>query len=615
MPARDDTLATPEVAGYRVEMLLGRGGMGEVYRAHDLRLDRPVALKVLASRFAGDENFRARITRESRLAAAIDHPNVVPVYEAGDADGRVYIAMRFVEGTDLRSLRRREGTLPPERAIAIVVQVAAALDAAHEHGLVHRDVKPSNCLIDGRGNCYLADFGLAQSPVELAEASNGRALGTVDYVAPEQIRGEVLDGRADVYALGCMLHECLAGRPPFQRNSVAATLFAHLEGGPPPASAQNSSLPPAIDAVLARAIATEPSDRYATCGEFVSDAKSALGITPQRAAVSRLRLAFGLAGAALTAAAIVVVWLLFARGGSSVTAATGSLIRIDPARNAIAADYRVSAHPGAVTTSAGRVWLADYREGALYRLNPADDDVERIPSLGEPRDLTSLDGTVYVASDSATFLTGSITEYDAVTGVRRDGTDLLACSIAAGDGVVWAAGCPFVQRLSTDSGRLRVIRTVQPPFARPRTGETDRTSLRDMAIGEKALWVTGDMVDRRVWRIAPHSGRILATIRLPFAPRSIAAGARAVWVTAPIDDLVMRINPATDRVVATIRGGRGVSGVAAGHGAVWVTNALDGTVTRIDPETNRVVATIRVGGVPREIAAGAKGVWVTADAR
>jgi YVTN family beta-propeller protein len=609
-----DTVANPEVAGYRVERLVGRGGMGEVYRAHDVRLDRPVALKVLAQRFAQDERFRARITRESRLAAAIDHPNVVPVYEAGDADGHIYIAMRFVEGTDLRSLRRREGTLTAERAIAIVTQVAAALDAAHEHGLVHRDVKPSNCLIDGRGNCYLADFGLAQSPVELADPADGRPLGTVDYVAPEQIRGEDVDGRADVYALGCVLHECLTGQPPFQRGSVAATLFAHLEEGPPPASERKPSLPPAIDAVLARAMASEPADRYSTCGEFVREAQEALGVTPQRGAVTRLRLTVVLAGAGAAVAAIVLAVLLFGGGGSSVIAPSGSLIRIDPARNAIAVDYHVSAHPGVVTTGAGRVWVGDYREGALYRLDPADGHLERVPSLGEPRDLTALDDTVYVASDSATFLSGSITEYDAITGVRRDGTALLACSIAAGDGVVWAAGCPFVQRLSTDNGKLRVIRTVEPPFSQPRTGETDRTSLRDMAVGQGALWVIGDMVDRRVWRIAPRSGRILATIPLPYAPRSIAAGAGAVWVTAPIDDLVMRISPATNRVVATIRSGRGVSGVAVGDGAVWVANMLDGTVSRIDARSDRTVATIHVGGLPREVAVGAGAVWVTADA-
>jgi streptogramin lyase/predicted Ser/Thr protein kinase len=615
MPVSDDTLAGSELGGYRVEQLVGRGGMGQVYRAHDLRLDRPVALKVLAPQFAGDEAFRGRITRESRLAAAIDHPNVVPVYEAGEDAGRIYIAMRFVEGTDLRSLRRREGTLAPEHAIAIGEQIAAALDAAHERGLVHRDVKPSNCLIDRHGNCYLADFGLTQSLAERVRPPNGQLMGTVDYVAPEQIRGDKLDGRADVYALGCVLHECLTGEAPFRRGSDVATLFAHLEEEPPSASGQRSGLPPAIDAVLARAMATEPAKRYSTCGEFIAEAKAALGLTVERAPRSRRRLAFSIVLAGGAMAAAVGSALLFGRGGASLTSPAGLLMRIDPARNAVAARHHVSAHPGVVTTSAGRVWFGDYREGALYRLEPADGDLTRIPSTGEPRDLSALSRSVYVASDSSTFLTGTITAYDSITGVREDGLDLLACSIAAGRGVVWAAGCPFVERLSTDAGKLRVIRALQLPFAQPRTGETDRTSLRDMTVGEGALWVTGDMVDRRVWRIAPRSGRILATIGLPYAPRSIAAGAGGVWVTAPMNDRVMRISPASNRVVATIPTGHGVSGVAVGDGSVWVTNFLAGTVMRIDPTDNRVVATIRVDALPREIVVGAGGVWVTADAR
>ncbi len=179
-----------EIGGYRVEEVIGRGGMGEVYRAHDGRLDRNVALKILAPRYADDDAFRERLLRESRLAASLDHPNVVPVYDAGEADGRFFLAMRYVEGTDLRAVLRGEGALSPERAIDIAAQVAGALDAAHERGLVHRDVKPSNVLIDERGHCYLADFGLTQSVSSQGQAPDESLLGTLDYVAPEQIRGE-----------------------------------------------------------------------------------------------------------------------------------------------------------------------------------------------------------------------------------------------------------------------------------------------------------------------------------------------------------------------------------------------------------------------------------------
>jgi serine/threonine protein kinase len=194
------TVGGPEpdtIGGYRLDELVGRGGMGDVYRAWDERLERWVALKLLPARLAGDEGFRERLLRESRLAASLDHPNVVPVYEAGEADGRLFLAMRYVEGTDLRAILRAEGTLEPGRAIAIASQIAAALDAAHASGLVHRDVKPSNVLVDANGHCYLADFGLSERVAAPQAPTDRTVVGTLDYVAPEQIRGDPGDAAAD----------------------------------------------------------------------------------------------------------------------------------------------------------------------------------------------------------------------------------------------------------------------------------------------------------------------------------------------------------------------------------------------------------------------------------
>jgi serine/threonine protein kinase len=248
------------LSAYQVEELIGRGGMGEVYLARDRRLDRPVALKVLGADLAGDDRFRERLLRESRLAAGLDHPNVVPIYEAGEAEGRLFIAMRYVDGTDLRTLLRCHGAVAPERALTLGGQVAGALDAAHARGLVHRDVKPSNVLVDdpgGRDHCYLADFGLTQSASDRGPA-DGSLMGTLDYVAPEQIRGDPIDGRADQYAFACLLFECLTGSLPFRRDSEVATIFAHLEEPPPAASDQRHGLPPELDAVLARAMAKTP---------------------------------------------------------------------------------------------------------------------------------------------------------------------------------------------------------------------------------------------------------------------------------------------------------------------------------------------------------------------
>jgi WD40 repeat protein len=260
-----------DFVGYRIEELIGQGGMGVVYRAYDLRLRRTVALKLIAPELALDERFRERFARETELAMALEHPNVVPIHDAGDADGRLYLAMRLVEGTDLKALLVRP--LEPAGALAICGQVANALDAAHAKGLVHRDVKPSNVLLDANEHVYLADFGLTRRLEDQGlQAGEGRSVGTPAYLAPEQIEGKPVDGRADVYALGCMLFECLTGSVPFRRSSRLATAWAHLEEEPPRPSAERPELPTALDAVIARALAKEPEERYESCRELVQAA-------------------------------------------------------------------------------------------------------------------------------------------------------------------------------------------------------------------------------------------------------------------------------------------------------------------------------------------------------
>ena len=345
-----------EIGGYRVEELIGRGGMGEVYRAHDGRLDRNVALKILAPRYAEDDGFRERLLRESRLAASLDHPNVVPVYDAGEADARLL---------PRNALRRGRG---PERGAATGGRAGSrpgAGDRRAGRGCARRrsceGARPSrrqaertSYSIDGRReHCYLADFGLTQSASERGPADGGSLLGTLDYVAPEQIRGDEVDGRADVYALGCMLFECLTGEVPFRRRSEVATLFAHLEEDPPSASARHSPLPAAIDPVLARALAKEPDERQSSCAELVADASAALGLDAVRP--RRLRLAVATAAAVLVLAAAALAAILVTREGTAAPP-TGSLVGIDPASGDTTARYRVSAHPGAITTGAGRVW-------------------------------------------------------------------------------------------------------------------------------------------------------------------------------------------------------------------------------------------------------------------
>jgi serine/threonine protein kinase len=274
------------VAGYRLEEQVGAGGMAVVFRARDERLGRLVALKILAPALAADEAFRQRFIGESRAAAAVDDPHIVPVFEAGEASGVLFIAMRYVPGGDVRALMRRAGVLPPGRAVWILSQVASALDAAHAAGLVHRDVKPANMLVDARAgrpdHVYLSDFGLSKGTLSTSVGLTGagRFLGTANYISPEQIEGKPVDGRADEYALACAAFEMLTGVPPFRRDEPMAVMYAQLSEPPPPLTSRRPDLSPAADQVFARALAKAPADRYATCREFADALHAAFGLAP-----------------------------------------------------------------------------------------------------------------------------------------------------------------------------------------------------------------------------------------------------------------------------------------------------------------------------------------------
>jgi len=255
--------------------------MSVVYRAENPRLGNVIALKLLSTELAGDESFRERFVRESRTAASIPHPNIIPIHDAGDAEGVLYIAMRYVDGPDLKALLKEGEPLAPARCLRLGAQVASALDAAHARGMIHRDVKPANVLVeagaDDEDHAYLADFGLTKHiDSHTGITGTGQFVGTIDYMAPEQIEGRQVDARVDIYALGCVLFECLAGSPPFRRGTDVAVIWAHMRENPPPLSSVRSGLPAAADGVLAKALAKDPNERHESCGELVRELRGAL---------------------------------------------------------------------------------------------------------------------------------------------------------------------------------------------------------------------------------------------------------------------------------------------------------------------------------------------------
>ena len=593
----EDRIGT-DLAGYRIERVLGRGGMSVVYLAHDPRLNRNVALKLLAPELAEDEAFRVRFLRESQLAASLDHPNVVPVYEAGEVDGLLYIAMRYVSGTDLKALLRAQGALTPERALALAAQVASALDAAHERGLVHRDVKPSNVLLTGRSgkeHCYLADFGLSTSTSDRSVADARQVVGTIDYVAPEQIRDVRVDGRADVYSLTCLLYECLVGEVPFARSSEVAVIYAHLEEPAPKASERAPTLPAAVDAVLEQGTAKLPDERWQTCGALVEAARSALGDGAARGRVGRRSRRLGIAAGLAGAAAAAAVAALTLGGGGTAVAASDSLVRIDLRSGRTAGGIAVGARPTAVTVCGGAVWVTT-RARNVFEIDPKQLTPHKVRVRGTPSDVANVGDLAAVVSGPPERLT----MVDAGFGQISDVVDVPdahapATAVAFGRDV-W---------LANPSGRS--LDLLGPPYTAIAATVPLPSAPRLVAAGEGAVWAVGG---RALWRVDPSAHHRVATIRLPFAPRAIDAGSGGVWLADKSGDAVVRIEPRSGRPIRRIKVGHAPTAIAVGADAVWVANRADGTVSRIDPRRNVVDETIRVGADPIDLVAGLGALWV-----
>jgi class 3 adenylate cyclase/streptogramin lyase len=599
-----------EFLGYRIEEQIGRGGMGVVYKAYDLRLKRTVALKLVTPELALDERFRERFARETELAISLEHPNVVPIHDAGDVAGRLYLAMRLVAGTDLRKLLRAEGALEPSRALAICRQVANALDAAHAKGLVHRDVKPSNILLDEAEHVYLADFGLTRRLEEKgALASEGRSVGTPAYLAPEQIEGGRVDGRADVYSLGCVLYECLTGDTPFAQGSRLAVAWAHLEEEPPSASQRDSDLPEAIDAVLRGAMAKSPDERHRTCAGLIEAAEAAFGIRSRSRGRRRLVVA-ALGAVTLAAVATVATALLLGGGDATPTVVPDSLVKIDLESDKIVDVVPVGRNPGEIEIVGPYVFAASEGDGTLTRVDTRTGAVVTSGKFDATAGLAAEGAQrVWVASVGRRQVTAVDAALPLVDPAERLSSPRVplprvarGTSLTVGGGALWIAA-------STAEGGV-VERWRLHPLGRQRAY---RLGLYDygnsVAFGYGAAWIALGAPANALLRVDARSGRAR---RIPVGsfPDAVAVGFGSVWVAEKEDDTVRRIDPVTGRTRRIIAVGHLPFEVAVDQGSVWVTSECAGTVSRIDPATNRVVGTIELGYHPQWLAVGDDFAWV-----
>ncbi|HEX3318942.1 MAG TPA: protein kinase [Solirubrobacteraceae bacterium] len=592
------------MANYKIEALAGRGGMGVVYRARDLRLDRLVALKIVAPQYASDAIVRARLNREATLAASVNHPNTVPIYDAGEVDDTAYIATGWIDGISLHDLIAREGALEPERAVRLLSQVAGALEAAHEVGLIHRDVTPSNVIVDEDGVAYLTDFGLtrrATDPAGLTETH--QLMATLDFVAPEQIEGEPVDRRADVYSLGCLAYFVLAGHPPYPRDGQAATIYAHLAGDYQPLSELRHDVPPDLDAAVRAAMARDPDDRPPTAAAFArmlrhaaTDADpTAPGLagvafppteTPPRRSRRRrgATLAAGVAAALALAASAYGVYtalqdhaagtrtVAVARTAAAVSAATsgvdvgsgpsGTVVRLAESSGDRTRVIRVGAHADRVEQDAGRLYVAGGNR--LTVLDPtAPASARRIALPGRVADLSVAGGTAWLTfRDRPTLLrVGAAT------------TPILlphpAAAVAAAGRAVWVAD-PADEALLHIDGATGVLLGRVHVRGRPTA----------LAAAGRRLWV----VDRQRSALLVLDARTgdVDGPPVPVAPtpRAVAADRREVWVVSAGRNVATRIDALTGRPMDEIGVPARPTGVALTQGAAWLVSA-HGAVTRI----------------------------------
>ena len=624
----EDTRVGTELAGYQIEGVIGRGGMSVVYLAEHVRLGRKVALKVLAPELAGSERFHDRFLRESKLAASIDHPNIVPIYDADEAEGVLYIAMRFVEGSDLKQAIRGTGGLEPMRASAIVDQIASALDAAHARGLVHRDVKPANVLLTPEEHVYVSDFGLTKRAVSVSGLTEtGQLIGTIDYVAPEQIKGDPVDQRADVYSLGCLLFECLTGHAPYPRDIEVGVLWAHVETPPPTVTEERPDLPLEVDDVLALAMAKDPAERTAAAGDVAAGFRSAVGLEPvtaERVGLPRQRpkpkarrrrtlIAAVVAAVALVAAAGV---FLLSQGGDTggVVPVPNSIARIDSTTNAFDQAVSVGEDPtGIAVGEDGDLWVINQGDSTVNRIDPETGEVTPAKSaLGIPTGVATGEGAVWITNGFGSASGTQVVAVDPTTeSVEVAFPTGNAKAIVVAFGSIWLADADRDLVLRYDPEDLSADPTEIPTDE----GASESAVPRFLSVGTEAasgIWVVNEL-GGTVLRIDPETDEVALRIDVD-SPTAVAADDSGVWVTSEANDRVHHFD-AAGRALQTLQHSDGIldgpTAIVIVASAIWIGSDLETAVARIDPGTD-AVDRVALGGITGGLAVDGNGdVWVT----
>ena len=662
-----ELLSGESFAGFRIEEVLGRGGMGWVYRIYDPRLDRERALKVLDPSLASDEAFRERFEREMRMAAKVEHPAVVPIYHAGEEDGHLFIVMRLIRGPDLQKLVANEGALDPRRTARIVSAVAGGLDAAHHHGIVHRDVKPANLMLelDSEGErAYLTDFGIGR-PSEAAAGltATGEVVGTADYIAPEQIRAQRADARSDVYTLGCVVYYLLTGEPPFARENQLATLFAHANDERPRPSLLEPGLPTAIDDVVGRATAIEPDERFQTAGALAAALSGAVGpstpsepkpLAPLPGAVTeadlgpaagpprpprppplpperptspaggveattriprekgRRALWVPLAVIGIVAAAAVAFILVSRDGGGPQSGDRSELKRI-----AGVADFPVTEGGSANTLVAGvnNVLVLSEEESTLYPVDPESGALGRTPQqVPSPSSIAIGFQSYWVASrgDGAVFRFGpdsrEIPDEIGVGGAPSDvAIDIRATTAQSSSGSVWVAneGDSTVSRIDP----VALVEDASLALESPPSA---------IAAGDGGIWALSEAAGT-VTRIDPDaSGPLGDASEAGESPVDIAVDG-SVWIVDASARTLIELSPKLEPIgEPTELTGTPVA-VATGLNAVWVATRNPNTVIEVEPATADPVAEAAIDGKPTSVsvpppdAVDATAVWVATE--